>query len=201
MELDFKEEIRLENERVLLVPLEMKHLELLMPISDQDPDLLLFSPSRFGSREFLREYFEVALNKRKAGERYPFVIYDKESSSYAGSTSFGNVSAEHRRLEIGWTWIGRRYQRTGLNRQCKYLLLQYAFEQLGYARVELKTDSRNVQSRNAMLGIGAKFEGELRSHTVLPDGYRRNTVYYSILNEEWPGLSREIFGVSINSID
>jgi N-acetyltransferase len=103
------------------------------------------------------------------------------------------VSDKDQRLEIGWTWFGKAFQRTGLNRNVKFLMLQYAFEQLQFERVELKTDERNHPSRKAIEGIGGKFEGILRSHMQLPDGFRRNTVYYSILKAEWPALKNGIF--------
>ena len=127
--------------------------------------------------------------------RYPFLIFDKQQQQYAGSTSFGNISNPNARIEIGWTWIGTNFQRTGLNRANKFLMLQYAFETLGFERVELKTDGRNLQSRTAMEKIGATPEGILRSHTVMSDGYRRDTHYYSILKSEWHKIKRDIFGV------
>jgi RimJ/RimL family protein N-acetyltransferase len=111
---------------------------------------------------------------------------------YAGSTSFANVSNRDKRLEIGWTWIGKKFQKTGLNRNGKLLMLQYAFETLQFERVELKTDERNMASRTAIEKIGGKFEGILRSHMVVKDGFRRNTVYYSILSKEWPGVKTNL---------
>lgn len=182
---DFKAKIELENDHVKLDPLEWKHFELMLPIALESPDLLQFSPSGFGTENLLEEYFHSALSQKQEGLRYPFAIYDKLKGCYAGSTSYGNISSRDLRLEIGWTWIRKGCQGTGLNRQCKFLLLGYVFDNLGFERVEFKTDSRNVQSRKAIEGIGGKFEGELRSHTLMPDGFRRNTVYYSILKSEW----------------
>jgi len=121
---------------------------------------------------------------------YPFIIFDKQLNAYAGSTSFMNVSNKDRRLEIGATWIGNRFQKTGLNRNCKFLLMSYAFDELGFERVELKTDERNIKSRTAIEKIGGKFEGILRSHTLMSDGFRRNTVYYGILKSEWRELKQ-----------
>jgi len=125
--------------------------------------------------------------------KYPWAIYDKKAEAYAGCTSYLNISAVNSRLEIGSTWIGEEFQRTGLNRACKFLLLSYAFEDLGWERVELKTDSRNEQSKTAIQKIGAQYEGKLRSHTLMSDGYRRDTVYYSILKPEWPRIKSVIF--------
>src|SRR5690606_4403529 len=105
----------------------------------------------------------------------------------------GSISLKDLRLEIGWTWIDRATQGSGLNKHCKYLLLSYAFENLGIQRIEFKTDSRNIQSRKAIEKIGGVYEGLLRNHTLLPDGYRRDTVYYSILKAEWEAVKRRHF--------
>lgn len=193
MQFDCSSDIVLENDRVQLAPLQSGHLKDLLPIAIAHPSLLQYSPSAFGSEEALSEYIANAIALRTNGMRYPFVIYDKNKQQFAGSTSFGNISNKNQRLEIGWTWIGKAFQRTGLNRNCKFLLLSYAFENLGAERVELKTDSRNAQSRKAIEKIGAIYEGELRSHTLMLDGYRRSTVYYSILKNEWPKVRQDRF--------
>ena len=190
---NFLEEVVLENERVRLEPLSQSHFEELLPICLEAPNLLQYSPSAFGTAEHLQAYVQGALQARKAEQRYPFTTYDKQLGRIVGSTSFGNVSNVHRRLEIGWTWLAPATQRTGLNRNAKFLQLSYAFETLGYERVEFKADARNEASRRAMEGIGATFEGTLRSHTLMQDGFRRSTVYYSILSEEWPSVKARIF--------
>lgn len=193
MDFNFKDSIILENDRSRLSPLSWEHFEPLLEIALRYPDLLKLSPSKFGTKEDLQAYFEAALTNKTKAIRYPFVIFDKKENAFAGSTSFGNISNQNQRIEIGWTWIGKHFQRTGLNRNNKFLMLQYAFETLEFERVELKTDSRNMQSRKAMEGIGATYEGLLRSHTVMSDGYRRNTVYYSILKPEWTTIKERIF--------
>lgn len=179
-------DIILENDRV--------RLESITQISDgakvadiilNEPDLLTYSPSMVRNQTELNAYFEMALAEKAAGVGLPFLIFDKIKNQYAGSTRFGNISLKDQRLEIGWTWIGKAFQGTGLNQKCKSLLLQYAFETLQCERVELKADARNWQSRKAMEKIGAKYEGCLRSHTLMPDGWRRDTVYYSILRAEY----------------
>ena len=193
---DFKQELILENDRVRLEPLQESHFSALLPICEQAPKLLQYSPSAFGTAGHLQAYIEQALAARRNEQRYPFATYDKQLGQMVGSTSFGNVSNPHRRLEIGWTWITPQVQRSGLNRKAKLLQLSYAFETLGLARVEFKADARNEASRRAMEGIGATFEGCLRSHTLMQDGFRRDTVYYSILQEEWPMVKRERFSFS-----
>ena len=193
MEFNFEEEIVLEDERVLLRPLHKEDFNDLLPIAIENKALTQFSPSQIYSRELLEMYIDNALLDRKNNTRYAFVIFDKQQQQFAGSTSFAAISNKDRRLEIGWTWIGKSFQRTGLNRHCKFLLLQYAFDTLKFERVELKTDERNIQSRTAIEGIGAKQEGILRSHTVMSDGFRRNTVYYGILRNEWDLFKKNFF--------
>tara|TARA_R110002073_G_scaffold279026_1_gene443000 strand:+ start:264743 stop:265423 length:681 start_codon:yes stop_codon:yes gene_type:complete len=191
--LDFNNAIILENNRTLLTPLKLTDIHVLEKIAYYDTDLLKYSPSEIKTGEKLEKYINSALDAKAAKNRYPFLIYDKKQGAFAGSTSFGNVSNNDLRLEIGWTWIGYQFQKTGLNKAVKQLLLTYAFDTLDFERVELKTDSRNLQSRRAMEKIGATFEGELRSHTLMPDGFRRNTVYYSILKNEWLRLKKTTF--------
>ena len=185
MFLDYKNDILLENERVRLEPLGTKHIDLLSSIVVNDPNIFRFFNAKLGTHQLLIEYIEKHIKLRQQNLKYAFAIYDKQKKTYAGSTSFLNISEMNKRLEIGSTWIGKMFQKTGLNRNCKFLLLEYAFEQLHCDRVELKTDGRNLNSQNAIKGIGATYEGCLRSHTVMPDGFRRDTMYYSILKNEW----------------
>lgn len=182
---NFEQDIILENERALLCPLQQIHWEPLLPIATEKPDLLRFSPSLIHTPELLRQYIAIAIKEREQQIRYAFSIFDKEKNCYAGSTSFGSISGKDARIEIGWTWVGTAFQRTGLNRACKALMLHYAFEVLGWERVEFRTDERNIASRTAIEKIGGVYEGLLRSHILMPDGWRRNTVYYSILKNEW----------------
>ncbi|MGB3775894.1 MAG: GNAT family N-acetyltransferase [Leeuwenhoekiella sp.] len=164
MKLNFEENIILENSRVRIEPLELKHLELLTPIAINNPDLLKYSPSKFGTHELLAEFIQSSIVLREKHLKYSFAIYDKDKKAYAGSTSYLNISQEDQRLEIGSTWIGKDYQKTGLNHNCKYLLMQYVFEELHFERLEFKTDKRNLQSQKAIERIGGIYEGTLRSH-------------------------------------
>lgn len=174
--------IILENERVRLEPvLSVNDCEKVASIALNEIDLLAYSPSNITTKYDLLKYFETALKAKEQGIAYPFLIFDKSQQAYAGSTRFGNISLQNQRLEIGWTWLGKAFQGTGLNQNVKSLMLSYAFENLNCERVEFKADSRNLQSRKAMEKIGAIYEGCLRSHTLMPDGFRRDTVYYSIL--------------------
>lgn len=184
----FEQEIILENEAALLRPLVPEDAQNLLKVATEDKDLLQYSPAPVYTAELLRDYIDTALAERQNKKRYTFSIFDKIKQEYAGSTSFLNISLADARLEIGATWIGKKFQGTYLNRNCKYLMLQYAFDELGALRTELKTDERNMASRKAIEKIGGVQEGILRSHTLLYTGHRRNTVYYSILKAEWEGM-------------
>jgi len=188
MQFPFNTEIILENDRVLLSPLQLSDTSKLLEIATEDKTLLQYSPRQIYSEQLLNELFRIMLSEKSAGTRYPFIIFDKLKNAWAGSTSFLNISNTDSRLEIGSTWIGKEFQETGLNRNCKYLLLQYCFEEIGVERVEFRTDERNSASRQAIEKVGGRFEGILRSHTLMSDGFRRNTVCYSILKDEWATL-------------
>lgn len=188
MNFPFEKEIILENSFALLRPLQFQDIKNLLKIATEDENLLQYSPRPIFSEKLLTEYVEKSIKERENKTRYSFTIFDKRKNSYAGSTSFMNISNVDSRIEIGSTWIAKKFQRTGLNRNCKYLLLDFAFDEMGAERIELKTDERNTASRNAIQKIGAQFEGVLRSHTLMYDGFRRNTAYYSILKNEWDKL-------------
>ena len=188
MNFPFEKEIILENTVALLRPLQISDFDNLLDIATENRNLFQFFPKAVYSKTLLRDYIDNAMEERKNKTRYYFIIFDKKKNTYAGSTGFLNISNADSRVEIGATWIGKDFQRTGLNRNCKFLLLNYAFEELGAERVELKTDERNTKSRNAIEKIGGKFEEILRSHTLMHGGYRRNTVYYGILKNEWEHL-------------
>ncbi len=190
MNFPFDKEIILENTFVLLRPISETDIENLLKVATTDQDLLQFSPSPIYSKELLKKYIDKAIKDRHNQIRYAFCVFDKTKNTYAGSTSFLNISNADDRLEIGSTWYGKEFQRTGLNRNCKYLLLEYAFDKINAERVEFRTDERNMASRQAIEKIGGQFEGILRRHTLMHDGFRRNTVCYSILKSEWQELKR-----------
>ncbi|WP_026951010.1 GNAT family N-acetyltransferase [Algoriphagus mannitolivorans] len=192
MNFSFEQDLVFENEVALLRPIREDDLENLLPVATKDTDLLQYSPFPIFTEDLLQTYIERAIENRRDKIRYTFVVFDKKAQEYAGSTSFLNISNQDDRLEIGGTWYGKEFQRTGLNRHCKYLLLEYVFDFLGASRVEFRIDERNGPSRIAVEKIGGKYEGTLRSHTLLPDGFRRNTVCYSILDAEWEELKEHI---------
>lgn len=188
MNFPFDKDLILENDFALLRPVNATDLENLLPVARKDKDLLQFSPTPVYNKDLLKKYINKAIENRQNKIRYTFCVFDKTKNAYAGSTGFLNISNPDDRLEIGATWYGKEFQKTGLNRNCKYLLLEYAFDHLHAERVEFKTDERNRASRTAIEKIGGQFEGILRRHTLMYDGFRRNTVYYSILRSEWAVL-------------
>jgi len=143
MDFNFEKDILLENDRAKLRPLALPDFDDLIAIALQDKTLLQYSPTQIHSEQLLKQYIDNALEERDNKNRYPFIIFDKQLNSYAGSTSFLNISNKDQRIEIGATWLGRQFQQTGLNRNCKYLLLNYVFEQLEFERLEFKIDERN----------------------------------------------------------
>ncbi|CAN5513814.1 GNAT family protein [soil metagenome] len=190
---DIKSEILLENSRVILRPVTLDDFTGLEKVIF-DPEIWQFMPlNQMREEKDLHSYIQKAIEDSTNGIRYSFVIIGKSSGEVAGCTSLGNYSDIDKRIEIGWTWLGKEFRGSGLNRHCKFLLLQYIFEVLKYERAELKTDALNLQSRKAIKKIGATEEGILRSHTLMNNGRRRDTVYYSILKEEWPEIKKTIF--------
>ena len=142
--------------------------------------------------EGMRAYVDQALAELDAGVSMPFVTIDRASGRAVGSTRFMNIEAPHRRLEIGTTWIGKSFQRTAINTEAKYLMLRHAFETLRCIAVDLRTHEKNLQSRTAIERLGAKLDGILRNHRILPDGSLRNTASYSIIDAEWPEVKARL---------
>lgn len=170
---------------VHLKPMCQEHTLGLWEAGD-NPDIWEWNIDPVTSMEGMQRYVESALESQNEGKALPFIIFENKSQKIIGSTRYGNIEPKHKRLEIGWTWLNPAWWRTPINTECKYLLLSYAFETLGCIRVELKTDALNQRSRNAMLRIGAKEEGTLRRHMLGSTGRVRDSVYFSILVEEWP---------------
>lgn len=188
------EPIILEGSHVRLVPMTPEHVPALWE-AGSDPDLWRLTVSQVRSEEDMRAYVDAALAGQAAGTTLPFVTTERATGRVVGSTRFGSVEMAHRRVEIGWTWIAAPWQRTAINTEAKYLLLRHAFESLGCLRVELKTDVLNERSRRAILRIGAREEGILRKHQVTDGGRIRDTVYFSILDDEWPAVKARLEGM------
>jgi RimJ/RimL family protein N-acetyltransferase len=185
------EPITLVGGRVRLELLSVDHLDALCA-AGFDPSLWRWTLVHLTSREDMRSYIDDALRERDAGSALPFATVALHEERIVGSTRFGNYAPEHLRIEIGWTWVSPALQGTGLNTEAKYLMLRHAFDTLGCRRVEFKTDARNTRSRTALQKIGATEEGVLRAHMKTWTGNFRNTVYYSILDSEWPGVRERL---------
>lgn len=181
----------LEGRHIRLEPLSLAHLDRLWEVAS-DQDLWRWMPTQVHTPAALRIYIEEALLGQTQGTTTPFTTVERESGRVIGSTRYGNIDRAHRRMEIGWTWLGREWQRTAANTEAKYLMLHHAFETLGCVRVELKTDALNDRSRKAILRLGAKEEGTLRHHMITSSGRVRDTVYYSIIEGEWTEVKREL---------
>lgn len=181
----------LEGQHVRLEPLDVRHLDGLCAVG-LDPELWHWEAIRKRSREDMQVYVRKALDERQRGVSLPFATVFLETGQVIGSTRYLNMDPANRRVEIGATWIGRPWQRTAVNTEAKYLMLRHAFEVLRCFRVELKTDVLNERSRRAILRLGAKEEGILRRHVVTDTGRVRDTVYYSILDSEWPPVKSHL---------
>ena len=185
------EPVVLEGSFVRLEPMTLEHHARLTEVG-LDPEIWRFTIVMIRTADEMRSYMDSALALQRDGTSLPFVTIERSSGRVVGSTRFGNYDAANRRIEIGWTWLARRWQRTVINTEAKYLMLTHAFEKLRCVRVELKTDVLNAPSRKAMLRIGAKEEGILRKHTLMWTGRYRDSIYYSILDEEWSEVKGQL---------
>lgn len=177
----------LEGQHVRLEPLSLGHLDPLCVVG-LDPDLWQWTVTQIHSPDDMRRYVEAALGQQQAGTALPFATIERASGTVVGSTRYGNIDLTNRRVEIGWTWLAHPWQRTALNTEAKYLMLRHAFDTLGCIRVEFKTDLLNERSRRAIQRLGALEEGVLRQHVITKNGRVRDTIYYSILADEWPAV-------------
>jgi RimJ/RimL family protein N-acetyltransferase len=185
------EPVTLRGSVVALEPMRMDHVDALTRVG-LDPELWRWIPSSVSSAEEMRGYVATALDEQRRGVSLPFVIIARGTEQVVGSTRYGNIDLANRRLEIGWTWVTAAHQRTAVNTEAKLLLLTHAFERLQVNRVELKTDALNLKSRAAITRLGAIEEGTLRKHLVTSTGRIRDTVYFSIIDTEWPAVKRRL---------
>ncbi|MCS6872356.1 MAG: GNAT family protein [Anaerolineae bacterium] len=185
------EPITLTGAHVQLIPMQPDHADALWQAA-QDESIWQWTLSRISSRADTDRYIAYALEQQALGNQLPFVTVSRATSEIVGSTRFDEITPEHRRVEIGWTWLNPRWQRTAINTEAKYLMLRHAFEVWQCVRVQLKTDALNVRSQRAIERLGAVREGVLRSHYIMPDGRRRDSVYYSFLDTEWQTVKAHI---------
>jgi RimJ/RimL family protein N-acetyltransferase len=182
----------LENNRVKLTLLTLDNYTLISEIAKQD-NLVQYSPSKITNPQDFLKYTETAVLGYNTGTIIPFLIFDKKTNTYAGTTRFGHIDNHNKVLHIGWTWIGHEFHGTGLNMNMKFLMLQYAFETLNFDKVEFRVDERNMASRKAIEKLGAKLEGILRKNVLMLDSFKRNSCCYGILKEEWKEIKTSVF--------
>jgi len=182
---DFNQDYSLENERVLLRPLVFSDLPYLEKYVLEEPDLWQFSLVAIQDKADLEKYIHDAIDARSQKMAYPFIVFDQLSQTYVGVTRFYDIQLAFATTQLGYTWYSKKVWGTGLNQACKYLLLEFAFDQMGFERVEFRADNNNKRSIAAMQKIGCTVEGVLRNHLPMPNGKRRDSIVLSILKEEW----------------
>ena len=184
--------LKLETDKVILRPLQHLDIASFARIASE-PSLWKYFTFLLNNPSELQRWVETALKEREEGKRIPFTIVEKATNEVCGSTSLGSISYYDKRIEIGWSWLGKYYQGTGINFHAKFSMLSYAFDALAWERVEIKTDNLNERAKQGLRKIGAKEEGVLRSHMQMPLNRRRDSVFFSILKEEWPKIRQSIF--------
>ncbi|MEA9413254.1 GNAT family protein [Flavobacterium sp. PL02] len=182
---DYKADYILEDETVLLRPLKADDFKYLLDFSINEPEIWEFNMGGANGEENLLKYIDNAISQREKEKEYPFIIFDKRTNEYVGSTRFYNIVLEMNTIEIGYTWYGKKYQGTGINKNCKYLMFDFAFDKLGIVRIGLGANSKNMRSINAMKGVGCTEEGILRSRSFDQKGNRIDAIILSILRNEW----------------
>jgi len=185
MNFDFNQDYILENETALLRPLTIADEAHLLPFALHEADIFTYSLVKAIGAEGLRTYLQNAIQARQDQKEYAFIVWDKRAKSYAGSTRFYDFQPEHLCVQLGYTWYGKAFQGSGLNKNCKFLLFRFAFEQMGVARMELRADVNNHRSIAAIKSVGCQPEGILRSHLIKTDGTRRDSMVLSLLKSEW----------------
>ncbi|KFF18403.1 GNAT family N-acetyltransferase [Flavobacterium hydatis] len=182
---DYKTDYILEDETVLLRPLKADDFKYLLDFSINEPEIWEFNIGGANGKENLSKYIDKAISQRESEKEYPFIIFDKRTNEYVGCTRFYNIVLELNTIEIGYTWYGKKYQGTGINKNCKYLMFDFAFDKLGVIRIGLGANSKNIRSINAMKGVGCTEEGILRSRSFDQSGNRIDAIILSILKNEW----------------
>jgi RimJ/RimL family protein N-acetyltransferase len=186
MNFNFSQDLVLEDEQVVLRPLQVTDVHNLLEISLNEPETWQYSLVQANGKENLLNYIQLAVKARESKTQFPFIVFDKKSGKYAGSSRFYEINQDFKTLLLGYTWYGKQFRGTGLNKHCKFLLLQFAFEELGMERVEFRADNNNARSIAAMKSIGCTEEGVLRNHMpTFNSDLRRDTIILSIVRSEW----------------
>ena len=185
MTFDFKEIYILENEFVKLQPLQNTDFDNLLEYSENEPEIWDYNSGGANGKENLEKYVANAIKNREIEKEYPFIVIDKKSGKIVGSTRFYGIFLDMKTIEIGYTWYGKKYQGNGINKNCKYLMLEFAFDKMEMERVAFAANSKNERSLNAMKSIGCVIEGVLRNCSTNAKGERIDATRLSILKTEW----------------
>ena len=186
-------DLTLETNRAILRPLHEKDFDRFLELARQDESMWQYFSLNLGDEKQLQRWFDITWRDKAADTRRPFTIIDKQSGLVGGSSSLGNIARTDLRAEIGWSWLGKDFRSTGLNKHAKFAMMRYCFEELNFERVEFKTDVLNERARQGLRHVGGIEEGILRSHMTMWNNRRRDSIYYSVLKAEWPGLKETIF--------
>ncbi len=185
--------LSLETPRILMRPLSIDDFSTFLCLARADEDMWYYFTLNLGIEAHLTRWFDTAFADKAANTRRPFTIIDKNTGHIAGSSSLGNIAIYDLRAEIGWSWLGKDFRSTGINRHAKFAMMKYCFDTLQFERVEFKTDVDNARARKGLANVGGIEEGILRSHMTMWNNRRRTSIYYSVLKSEWPGLKETIF--------
>lgn len=196
---DFREEIILENERVLLRPLQVSDGSLLGHYVNEEPDLWQYSLAAITNTKDVEKYIQAAIEARENKTSYAFIVFDKLLNTYVGCTRFYDIQLNFQTTQIGYTWYSKKCWGTKLNENCKFLLLQFAFDKMGFERVEFRADNNNKRSIAAMQKIGCTVEGVLRNHLPMPNGKRRDSIVLSILKEDWNASLKQALATQLKA--
>lgn len=196
---DFRDEIILENERVLLRPLQVSDASLLGHYVNEEPDLWQYSLAAITNTKDVEKYIQAAIEARENKTSYAFIVFDKLLNTYVGCTRFYDIQLNFQTTQIGYTWYSKKCWGTKLNENCKFLLLQFAFDKMGFERVEFRADNNNKRSIAAMQKIGCAVEGVLRNHLPMPNGKRRDSIVLSILKEDWNASLKQALAAKLKA--
>ncbi len=186
-------DLTLQTNRAILRPMQENDYGRFLELANQDPEMWEYFTLNLVDEKQLQRWFDIAWADKAANTRRAFTIIDKNTGLIGGSSSIGNIALNDLRAEIGWSWLGKDFRGTGLNKHAKYAMMRYCFEELNFERVEFKTDVLNDRARQGLRSVGGIEEGILRSHMTMWNNRRRTSIYYSVLKAEWPGLKETIF--------
>lgn len=182
----------LSDDRIALLPITISHIQEMRNLS-KDADIWKWYTEDLTNPDALEGWMTKRLEETGRGEKMTYTVKLNETGEIIGSTSFGHIDWIEKDIEIGWTWLGKEYIGSGINKHMKFLMMEHAFDTMGIERLELRTDEKNIRSRKAMEKVGATYDGTLRNHRATQGGRRRNTVIYSIIKSEWPQIKQTIF--------